>query len=494
MVQASSKKDLRFVIIGGGMAGILSAIKLQQAGLNNFTLYEKGEKFGGTWRENTYPGIACDVPSHLYSYSFAPNPNWSHVCSPGQEILEYFETVANQYGLLESTKFRTEITKMEFSEGQWHLETDRGESDVAHFVIAASGVLHHPSYPDIAGLDEFEGTMFHSARWDHSIELEGKRVGVIGSGSTAIQIVGALAGKTRKLTQFQRTPQWIMPQDNFAFSDDDKQNFRDDPEALPALRKKLAAVTEGGFSAAVVGENPEALIQIGKLCRENLESSVLDRKLRGKLQPSYQVACKRLIISPNYYPAIQHPDAELVTESIKSLETTGVRTVDGKLHEIDVLVLATGFQVDKFLRPTEVVGRDGITLEEAWKARPSAYLSVMVPEFPNLVLLNGPNGPVGNFSLIDVAELQVDYFMQLVDLVRNNSCTEFSATAESATRVEAERVEATKNTVWVSGCNSWYLDDRGIPAAWPWGMQRFRDVMSKPALDDFELVLAAGNS
>ena len=487
MVQTENKKDLRFAIIGGGMAGILSAIKLQKAGITNFTLYEKGDGFGGTWRENTYPGIACDVPSHLYSYSFAPNPDWSHVCSPGEEIREYFVEIANQYGVEKFSRFDTEVVRLEFIEGKWHLETAQGDTDEVDFVIAASGVLHHPSYPDIEGLETFAGTMFHSARWDHSVELKDKRVGLIGSGSTGIQIVGALAGNTDKLVQFQRTPQWIMPQDNTAFSDEDKQRFRDDPDALPALRKELAAMTEGGFSAAVVGENPEALEMIGNLCRSNLEDSVTDDILREKLEPSYQVACKRLIISPNYYPAIQHPDVELVTEDIKCIEENGVRTVDGTLHEIDVLVLATGFQVDKFLRPTNVTGHNGITLEDVWKERPSAYLSVMIPEFPNMVLLNGPNGPVGNFSLIDVAEIQMDYFMQLVELVRSDQCAEFSATAEAAERVELERVEATKNTVWVSGCNSWYLDDRGVPAAWPWGMQKFRDVMSQPDMKDFQL-------
>ncbi len=224
------------------------------------------------------------------------------------------------------------------------------------------------------------------------------------------------------------------------------------------------------------------------MCRDNLEDNVTDPELRERLRPDYRAACKRLIVSPGFYHAIQRPNARLVTERIVGVEGPGVRTADGALHELDVLVLATGFRVDRFLRPIEVTGRGGVSLDEVWAKRPTAYLSMSIPQFPNLFLLNGPNGPVGNFSLIDVAELQVDYLLPLIDLLRSGEYAEIAATTEASERLEAERVEAAKNTVWVTGCRSWYLDDRGIPAAWPWTFGRFREVMARADLADFELV------
>ena len=481
-------KDTRFVIIGGGMAGILSAVKLREAGFTNFTLYEKAKSLGGTWRENQYPGVACDVPSHFYCYDFAPNPDWSHACSPGAEIYEYLQSVADRFGVYQHVKFDTEIASMVFRNGRWHLKTKSGNLDEADFVIGATGVLHRPSIPDIPGIDSFKGTLFHTARWDHSVPLEDKRVGIIGTGSTAIQVVGALSGKVKKLEQFQRTAQWIMPRPNPAYTEEEKKNFRDNPELLDKIRAENAEMSEGGFSSAVVGENPEALAMIAELTLDNLEQNIKDPVLREKLRPDYQAACKRLIMSDNYYDAIQHPNTELVTDKITRIEPEGIRTADGKLHELDVLVISTGFKVDQFLRPIEVTGNNGITLEEAWKERPSAYLSVSIPEFPNLILLNGPNGPVGNFSLIDVADIQFAYFMKLVDHIKQGDFTQFSAKKEALDRTEADRVEATKKTVWVSGCDSWYLDDRGVPAAWPWSMKQFRATMAEPKMEDFDLV------
>ncbi|HQN42324.1 MAG TPA: hypothetical protein PK724_09485, partial [Pseudomonadales bacterium] len=238
----------------------------------------------------------------------------------------------------------------------------------------------------------------------------------------------------------------------------------------------------------VVNINSPQLREIEQLCLANLEENVTDPVLREKLRPHYRAACKRLIMSPDFYQAIQRPNAQLVTESIEAVEAGGVRTVDGVLHELDVLVLATGFQVDRFMRPIEVVGRNGMTLDEVWAKRPSAYLAISIPDFPNLFMLNGPNGPVGNFSLIDVAEIQFDYIMQLIEEARRRQAHQVSVKPQAAERFENERVEATRNTVWVSGCRSWYLDDRGIPAAWPWGFDRFREVMAQPKFEDFELV------
>ncbi|HET7652174.1 MAG TPA: NAD(P)/FAD-dependent oxidoreductase [Acidimicrobiales bacterium] len=480
---------LRHVVIGAGMAGVLSAIKLHDAG-EQVVVYEKASRIGGTWRENTYPGIACDVPSHLYSYSFAPNPEWSHTFAPGPEILAYLEAVAERSGILDMIRFDTEVVRLAWDDdrSQWDIDLSTGARDVADIVIAATGVLHHPRYPDIEGVSDFAGAVFHSARWDHSVPLEGARVGVIGTGSSAVQIVGALVDTVGSMTMFQRTPQWVLQVPNDPIADDIRTGYRADAGAMRALRDELAIGFETRFANAVVDADAPILAQIEELCRANLESHVLDADLRAKLTPDYRAACKRLVISPNFYESITRSNAHLVTDPIVRIEPKGVLTADGSLHELDVLVLATGFRVDQFLRPIDVVGRAGARLDDVWSARPSAYLSVSIPDFPNLFLLNGPNGPVGNFSLIDVAEIQFEYVMQLVARVRDGRCRAVSASRAAADRFERDRVEAAQRTVWVTGCRSWYLDDRGVPAAWPWTFTRFRELMAAPDLADYDLV------
>lgn len=476
---------MRLAIIGAGMAGILSAIKLNEAGLTDFTVYEKGDQLGGTWRENTYPGLACDVPSHLYSYSFALTPEWSRRFSPGPEIRAYFERVAREHNVMEHVSFDNEVTRCTFTNGRWQLETANGDRDEVDVVIAATGVLHHPRYPDIEGLDTFEGAMFHSARWDHGVSIDDARVGIIGTGSTAVQMVSAIVDRASKLTLFQRTAQWIMPQENPEYSEEEKAAFRADPDRLPALHTQLGEMF-GLFANAVIDAESPEIKMIEEACRANLENNVHDPELREKLRPDYRAACKRLIISPDFYDAIQRPHAELVTEGIDRIEAAGVRTRDGKLHELDVLVLATGFKADAFMRPMQMAGRDGHTLEQVWAKRPNAYLSISIPEFPNFFMLNGPNGPVGNFSLIEVAELQFAYVMQLIDLLREGACHEISASPDAMAEFEAARTAAAQKTVWVTGCRSWYLDDRGIPATWPWSFDRFRQEMRAPALANFD--------
>ncbi len=481
-----AERTLRFAIIGAGMSGILSAIKLHEAGLDDYTIYEKAERLGGTWRENTYPGISCDVPSHLYSYSFEPNAEWTHVYSPGNEIQAYFERVARRHDVEQMIRFGEEVARCAFTGGRWHLETKSGRRDVFDFVIAATGVLHHPSLPDIAGLDTFGGALFHSARWNHDVELDGRRVGVIGTGSTAVQIVSALVDRVAKLALFQRTAQWIMPGMNPAYGEPEKAAFRSDPDMMRTLHADVSRMFAENFSNAVVNAESPGMKLIEVTCRANLENNVVDPLLREKLRPSYRAACKRLIFSPDFYVAIQKPNAELVTSGIERVEPAGVRTRDGHMHELDLLVLATGFRADRFMRPIDVIGRNGVRLAEVWAKRPTAYLSISIPGFPNLFMLNGPNGPVGNFSLIEVAELQFGYIRQLIERVRTGACREISPTQAATTRFDEERSEAAKSTIWTTGCRSWYLDDRGIPASWPWSFDRFREAMAAPRLDAYE--------
>ncbi|KBR64807.1 flavin-containing monooxygenase [Mycobacterium avium] len=480
-------RSLRCAVIGAGMAGILSAIKLREAGITDLTIYEKGDTFGGTWRENSYPGLACDVPSHLYSYSFEPNPEWSRRFAPGPEIRAYFERVAQRHGLDAITRFGEEVTSCRFQEGAWHLETSSGARNTADVLLAATGVLHHPNVPTLEGLDSFAGHAFHSARWDHDVEIGGRRVGIVGTGSTAVQISGGIVDEVSSLALFQRTAQWIMPQTNPAYTEEEKARFRHDRALMAQARQEFSKLFTEGFADSLVNADSPEMRMLEDMCQDNLEKSVADPVLREQLRPDYRAACKRLVIAEHFYQAIQRPNARLITAGIERIEPGGVRTSDGALHELDVLVLATGFKVDRFVRPTKVISEGGLDLDQVWGDGPIAYLSICVPGFPNFFMLNGPNGPVGNFSLIDVAELQIGYIVDLIGAIRTDGITQISARAGATERFEASRRAAARSTIWMTGCRSWYLDRHGVPATWPWSFTRFREAMASPEWDDFEL-------
>ena len=484
-----SQNELRIVVIGAGMAGILAGIKLLEAGMNNFVIYEKADRIGGTWRENTYPGLTCDTPSHHYTYTFERNPDWSSYLPPGAEIQAYFEKTCKKYGVDRFIRFNQELDSAAFRDGRWHLHMKNGGLDVADIVIAATGVLHHPNMPHIEGMESFRGHLFHSSRWDHSVPLEGKRIGVIGTGSTGVQIISALAGRAGLIEHYVRTPQWIMPVDNTPYSKEQREAFRNDPAALEAAMKTeeyLASVIS--YTQVITREKPEAAQFWKDTCLQNLEQNVTDPLLREKLRPDHEPLCKRLIFSPDYYQAIQHPGAALVTEGIQGIEPDGIRTSDGELHKLDIIVFATGFKSDQFMRPMQITGRDGITLETLWTQRPKAYLAISMPDFPNFFMLNGPNGPVGNFPLIDIAEHQWHYIAQLIDRLRTGECAGICASAEALERFEEERIAAAKTTVWFTGgCKSWYLDAQGIPSSWPWDYQRFMDEMREPRWSDYDM-------
>ena len=482
MSAAQASKPLRVVVMGAGMAGILSGIRLRQAGID-CVIYEKADRVGGTWRENTYPGLTCDVPSHAYTYSFEPNPDWTHLLPPGAEIQEYFENTVRKYGIEGLIRFNAEIRECRWQDGRWYIRSAAGHTDVADVVIAATGVLHHPNYPAIEGLQRFGGACFHTSRWDHSVPLDRRRVGVIGNGSTGVQIVSALAPRVAKLCHFQRTAQWIMPTANPAFTPEEREALRNDPERLRELQinpfPDYTANVER-FNNALVDANSAGIDEIQRLCLENLESSVQDPVLKEKLRPTYRANCKRLVYSPDYYTAIQHPNSRLVTEGILRVEPAGVRSRDGTLHELDVLALATGFNAGMFMRPMHIEGRDGLTLEQFWHDRPKAYMAITMPGFPNFFMLNGPNGPVGNFSLIDIAEQQLHYVWHFIERLRSGACNAIEPTAEAMARFEVERIAAARKTVFGAGCSSWYLDAEGVPATWPWTRTRFCEEMRGP--------------
>jgi cation diffusion facilitator CzcD-associated flavoprotein CzcO len=489
MPGAPNGSGLRYVIIGAGMSGLLTALKLKARGETNLVIYEKGDSVGGTWRENRYPGLACDTPAHSYTFSFALNPDWSAYYAPGPEIRQYFETIADRYDLRGDIVFNTEIASCRYEGGKWKIETKDGRKDEADVVVAATGVLHHPAYPDIPGLGDFKGHCFHSARWDTSVPMDGKRVGVIGGGSTGVQIVSALRKKASRLVHLVRSVQWIMPCPDTKYSEADRKAFRDDPEKIMAVRNGPdAAARRARFTAAIIDVDSPELAEIQAIVEKNLEDSVRDPVLKEKLRPNYRAACKRMIFSPDYYQAVQEPNATLDTSAIERIEATGVRMKDGTFYELDVIALATGFKVDQFVRPMKVYGEGGLDLDEFWNPNPRAYYAVTIPNYPNFFLLNGPTGPVGNFSLIDISEAQWGYLDQLIDLVREGKCAGVAPTLEALEAYEKARGERAMKTVFASGCKSWYLDANGMPLVWPWSYAHFTEVMSKPKLEDYRLV------
>lgn len=483
----SSKK--KFAIVGAGMAGILAAIKLKQAGHADVTVYEKADRIGGTWRDNHYPGLTCDVPAHAYTYEFAPNSEWSAYLVGGPEIQAYFEKVVDDYGVRPLIRFNSEIVQMKWQDDHWELEAADGSISHAHAVIVATGVLHHPKIPDINGLPSFAGIAMHSAQWDDSVPLAGKRIGIIGNGSTGVQMAVALGQAGHEVVHFQRSPQWMMPYPNYNYTAEDKARFRESIDAINAIRYDPNYVANvQRFTKGITDIDGPEMHSIENICRDFLEQAVVDPVLREKLRPNYRAACKRLIYSFDYYAVAQQPNVETIVCGIDEIVPQGVRDNEGKFHRLDVLALATGFHTDRFIRPTRVIGIGGRDLEDAWAVRCNAYMAISIPDFPNLFLMNGPSSPVGNFSLIDVAERQWSFIEQLLNRVADGNAKGIVASHKAHADYEERRIKAAKASIFGSGCTSWYLDATGVPITWPWDYAAFAEAMAKPDFDAFEVV------
>ena len=484
MMATNSVKNPSVAVIGAGMTGILMAIRLREAGIDDITILEKASKVGGTWRENTYPGVACDVPAHMYTYSFKGNPEWEHRFAHGGEIQAYFEKVSAEYGVTDQIRFNESLDQCNYRNGKWYLTTSKGNKLVVDFVVSATGILHHPAYPDIRGMDSYRGEMFHTSRWNHDVSLEGKRVGIIGTGSTATQVISEISKTAGHLTVFQRTPQWVCSVPDKNYTEADKEKLRGNQGLMTKLSRRYAFAFRSIFTAAVTG-NKIAHAFVSWAAKRNLRKSVRDPELRAKLTPDYTVGCKRLIFNSSFYTAIQRDNVHLETTAIESIGEQGVFTQDGTQHELDVLILATGFKPFDFMRPMELTGRDGLSIDDAWAKKVQAYRSVCVPGFPNFFLMLGPNTPIGNYSVIAMSEVQSNYVLKLIDQWRRGKLETVEATETAKVRFNEYLKAGMGKTVWVRGCQSWYLDADGDPAMWPYSWEQWEKELKEPDLDDF---------
>lgn len=478
---------LGIVIIGAGMSGILMGIRLKQAGYDRFTILEKASDVGGTWRANSYPGLHCDVPSHHYRYTFEANPEWTQTYASGPEIQGYLRATAEKYGIIPHIRFDTAGTEARWTGASWEVDLSTGETLGADVLISATGVLRIPAYPDIPGRESFAGPSFHTSEWDHGVNLADKKLGVIGTGSTAVQMVCALSGQIGKLKLFQRTPQWVARMPNDLIPEASRQEYRANPAVMDTLYDEIEALTYRQTGGAIMGRDPVARAELEQNVLDNL-NSVRDPVLREKLRPDYQVGCKRLIISPSFYEALQDESVELVTDRIDHIEAGGIVTTDGVLHELDVLVYGTGFDPNAYIRPMELIGEEGRRLEDVWAERPTAYRSLTVPHMPNFFMIEGPFSPIGNLSLILVSEWQAEYIMKCLHLISRERIA-IAPKADVTAQIMSEYREAAKSTIWgAGGCVSWYQDKDGVPIIYPFAPDEFRDEIQRdPDLGDYDV-------
>ncbi len=481
---ASHQRDPKVVVIGAGMTGILLAIQLRKAGINDVVLFEKTDRFGGTWRENTYPGVACDVPAHMYTYSFAPNPNWSKRFADGAEIYQYFNQVAEDFGVREVTRFNEAVTSSVYEQGKWTITTSKGDTIVADFVVNSTGILHHPAFPKIKGLDSFAGDMFHTAQWNHDVDLTGKKVGIIGTGSTAAQVVPSIASKVKHLSIFQRTPNWFLPLGNKNFSEKLRAKWQLNPKRVKRLRATYMWSLSNLLTKAVTG-SPVQNFFFSNIVKLYHRFGIKDTVLRKKLTPDFTVGCKRIVINTTYFPAVQRDNVDVITDGIEEITPTGVKTKDGIEHELDVLILSTGFNPTAFMRPMHMTGQEGLDINQAWLRKIYTYRSLFLPKFPNFFLMLGPNTPIGNFSIIAMSEVQCNYLLKVIQRWRNNEFDEVTVTQQKAEEFGAYMKDGMKNTVWLGGCQSWYLDGDGDPILWPYTWQQWEKEMAEPDMGDF---------
>ena len=464
---------LNVAIIGSGFGGLGTAIRLTEAGIGNFMLFERADDLGGTWRDNRYPGCRCDVASDLYSFSFEPNPKWSNTYSYQPEIWAYLQDVATKHDLRKLIKFNHEVTDISFDPDSslWNLTTTQGVFQARNVVLAAGG-LAEPRMPDIAGIESFEGPIMHTAKWDESVPLAGARVGVIGTGASAIQAVPQIAPEVGCLEVFQRTPSWILPHLGHPVRARTISIY----SVLPFVQRIVRSLGYWRRELMVLGfvKDPSRMTKGETMAREHLERQVPDPRLRELMTPHYRLGCKRVLISNDYYPTFSRDNVTLVTEPIDRIEAHGIRTADGELHEFDVLVAATGFYVTDNPIGEKVHGAKGEKLSQAFRGDMANYKGTMFPDFPNLFMLGGPNTALGHSSIIFMHESQLNYIVQAIEVALKRDAR-IEPTLDAARRWTEGLQEKLPGTVWGTGCASWYLNDQGKNTTiWPDFTFKFR--------------------
>ena len=473
-------------IVGAGAAGLGFAARLRSRGERSFRILDREEGVGGTWRLNTYPGAASDVPSHLYSFSFAPNPGWTRRYPPQSEMLAYLERLTDEQGLREHLRLGTEVREARFDGGRWRLELAGAEPLEADVLVAACGQLSVPQVPRFAGVEDYRGPSWHSARWDHSVALDGKRVAVVGSGASAIQIVPELATRARTLHVFQRTPPWMIPRKDRRYTRAERRLFAASPAWRRAYRGYIYWRLESLWSAFTPGTPMSRVLTW--MARHQLETQVPDPALRARLLPTYPIGCKRVLVSDDYYPALVTPGVELVTDPIDRFVPEGIRTRDGRVRELDAVVFATGFASQSLVAPMRVVGAGGTTLDERWARGPEAHLGLTVSGFPNLFLLYGPNTNLGHNSIIFMLESQIDYVLKMLDAMRRRGARTADVRPEVMERFNADLQSDLRDSVWSMGCSNWYKDEAGrINNNWYGPAIRYWWATRRPDLREYAL-------
>jgi cation diffusion facilitator CzcD-associated flavoprotein CzcO len=462
MSGAQAARDFPIAILGAGFAGIGTAVRLKKAGIHSFTIFERAGDVGGTWRDNSYPGAACDVPSHVYSLSFEPNPHWSRRYSPSREIWEYLRGIVDKWQLAPHIRFHHEIVEARFDQnrGLWFLTPRRGPTVSARFVVSCVGGLVDPKLPDIKGLASFGGELFHTARWKHDYDLAGRRVAVIGTGASAVQVVPSIAPEVEQLYVFQRTPGWVMPRKDAAYSARARRLFARYPMLLKVSR--VAKYLRSELRGPMVILDSERLSRIGeRMSLRHLEQQVRDPELRAKLTPTFQFGCKRILISDDYWATFERPNVELVTDPIDEITPTGLRTRDGALREVDAIILATGFDVGITRAPFPIVGRGGQSLDEAWQHGAAAYKGMAVSGFPNWFILMGPNTGPGHTSVLVYTEAQIAHVLAAIRTLRDEGLKYVDVRQVVQNRYNRGIQRRMPYMVWTSGCDSWYLSKEG---------------------------------
>jgi len=460
--------DHLVAVIGSGFAGLGMAIRLKQAGITSFVVLEKAGDLGGTWRDNAYPGAACDVPSHLYCYSFEPKADWSRIFAPQAEILGYLRHCAEKHGLGAHIRFHSTVVRASWDdEAQlWRLALSDGTTLTALALVSGKGGLHVPAYPAIEGLDRFAGRAFHSAEWDHGCDLAGKRVAVIGTGASAIQVVPAIAERVARLHLFQRTPPWIMPRADRAYSALEQAIFAHVPAAQWLHRQRIYWSLEPRALGFVVDQRIMSLAEAAG--RRFIAQSIADPQLRAAVTPHYTAGCKRILLSDDYYPALTRPNVELVTDAVRAIAPRAVVTADGREREVDAIVLCTGFRATDYLYGMTITGRGGRDLAAEWRDGARAHLGITVHGFPNLFLLMGPNTGLGHNSMIFMIEAQIGYALQAIQQLAGGRARSLEVRAEVQRAFDEALQARLAKSVWASGCQSWYLEPSGRNSTiWP---------------------------